>query len=161
MYCEKSDCLGSLTVIEQLIREIVKNTQSGARRQVIAFRTLFYHIDASKEDRAEYQREMDVMLNRLIAVFTLSPPSAPIQMYVVDSVGSVRSSLPGRTKRVFETGIRIILALNDPKQHTQRLIDQEPWPAPNAPDTTLQTNEPTDRLRLRWNSSTISPLNAF
>ncbi|CAJ0571544.1 unnamed protein product, partial [Mesorhabditis spiculigera] len=159
MYHEKSDCLGSLTVIEQLIREIVKNTQSSAPRQVIAFRTLRYVDDVSQEDRAEYQREMDVMLNRLIDTFNISPPSYPLQMYVVDSVGSARSRLPGRGTTVWATGIRIMLALNDAEEHAQRLIEQEPWPAPNVYGTTLHTNEPADRLRLRWNSSTISPFN--
>ncbi|CAJ0557883.1 unnamed protein product, partial [Mesorhabditis spiculigera] len=104
MYHEKSDCLGSLTVIEQLIREIVKKTQSSAPRQVIEFRTLRYLDEVSQEDLAEYQREMD--------------------MYVVDSVGSARSRLPGRGTTVWATGIRIILALNDPEEHAQRLIEQ-------------------------------------
>ncbi|CAJ0587045.1 unnamed protein product, partial [Mesorhabditis spiculigera] len=42
MYWRKSDCLGSLAVVEQLIRYIVKNTPTGAQTQVIAFRTLLY-----------------------------------------------------------------------------------------------------------------------
>ncbi|CAJ0575540.1 unnamed protein product, partial [Mesorhabditis spiculigera] len=137
------------------LRYANRNTQSSAPRQVIEFRTLHYDIDVSQEDRAEYQREMDVMLNRLIDTFNISPPSYPLQMYVVDRVKSDPGRLSSRPYMVWETGIRIILALNDPMEHTQRPIEQEPWPAANLPSAI----QPTDRLRLRWNSSTISPFN--
>ncbi|CAJ0561222.1 unnamed protein product, partial [Mesorhabditis spiculigera] len=146
-----------------------KNTQSSAPRQVIAFRTLRHADDVSQEDRAEYQREMDVMLNRLIDTFNISPPTIPssgknsasspfFRCTWWDSWAVLAAACREEWTTVWATGIRIMLALNDAEEHAQRLIEQEPWPAPNVYGTTLHTNEPADRLRLRWNSSTISPL---
>ncbi|CAJ0561216.1 unnamed protein product, partial [Mesorhabditis spiculigera] len=53
--------------------KLLKSLPSKGQKRIVAFRTQTRGFRPSPEDLAEYQREMDVMLNRLIDTFNISP----------------------------------------------------------------------------------------
>ncbi|CAJ0585197.1 unnamed protein product, partial [Mesorhabditis spiculigera] len=125
IYDTKADCLESLAIIERLIHYIVKNPSSGHQKRIVSFRTFTRSLDARpQEDRADYQLEMDVMLNRLIDTFDQSPPSHPLQLYV-DEGHTV--DVPKRGwEAAKETGIHIIIVQNYSIERSEQLLHRVP-----------------------------------
>ncbi|CAJ0571560.1 unnamed protein product, partial [Mesorhabditis spiculigera] len=150
IYESKADCLESLTIIERLIRHIVKTPPLGHQKRIVAFRTFTRSSDARRqEDRADYLLEMDLMLNRLCDSFNTSPPSSPLQVYVDE--GRTASPTWRAIDFATETGIRIVMVQNYSFEGFRQLLHQSPWPAQHI--ATEPMIRPMEELLLRWTSS--------